>query len=95
MRIGIMLRHYDQHGGGVKVYTENLLREMLALDTPHEFVLIYQKPKLLGTYSDGARIREIAVQASSVLHWDQLAVPRMEKKEKLDLILFSALEVEM
>ena len=21
MRIGIMLRHYDQHGGGVRVYT--------------------------------------------------------------------------
>ena len=25
MRIGIMLRHYEQHHGGVKIYTENLL----------------------------------------------------------------------
>ncbi len=42
MRIAIMLRHIDQHGGGVLVYTRNLLRELLALDTSHEFVFMYQ-----------------------------------------------------
>jgi hypothetical protein len=44
MKIGIMLRHYNQHGGGVWVYTRNLLRELLALETPHEFVLFYRDP---------------------------------------------------
>lgn len=86
MRIGIMLRHYDQHGGGVWVYTRNLLREMLALDTPHEFVLIYQDPKFVGTYGNGDRIREISVKAPNIVLWDQLAVPRVERREKLDLI---------
>jgi hypothetical protein len=42
MKIGIMLRHMEQHHGGVLVYTHSLLREMLALDTPHEFVLMNQ-----------------------------------------------------
>jgi len=38
--IGIMLRHYDQHGGGVKVYTENLLRNLLPMASKHEIVLL-------------------------------------------------------
>jgi hypothetical protein len=75
MKIGIMLRHLEQHHGGVLVYTHNLLREMLALDTPHEFVLIYRNPDLIGTYADGDRVQEAAVQASSALVWDQVAVP--------------------
>lgn len=86
MRIGIMLRHYNQHGGGVWVYTRNLLREMLALETPHEFVLLYQDPQLVGTYGNRGRFREIAIEAPSIFLWDQLAVRRAEKKEKLDLI---------
>jgi hypothetical protein len=62
MKIGVMLRHMGQHGGGVLVYTHNLLREMLALDTPHEFVLLYQEPSWLGSFSNGrkGRVRELA-----------------------------------
>lgn len=99
MKIGVMLRHYDQHGGGVRVYTHNLLREMLSLETPHEFVLIYRDPARVGTYSNGNRVREIAIETPSPVPgnrlvmrraddflWDQLAMPRVEKQEKLDLI---------
>jgi glycosyltransferase involved in cell wall biosynthesis len=86
MRIGVMLRHYGQHGGGVKVYTHNLLREMLAIDAPHEFVLLYNDPKFIGTYADGNRVNEIAIKAPSIFMWDQLAVPRVIREEKLDLI---------
>jgi len=35
VRIGIMLRHYDQHGGGVRVYTQRLLQAMLELLDPY------------------------------------------------------------
>jgi glycosyltransferase involved in cell wall biosynthesis len=86
MKIGIMLRHYNQHGGGVWVYTHNLLRELLSLDTPHEFVLLYKDPGLVGTYQDGDRVREIAVRAPSIFLWDQMAVTLVEKREKLDVI---------
>jgi hypothetical protein len=82
MKIGIMLRHAEQHHGGVLVYTHNLLREMLALDTPHEFVLLYQNPGLIGTYADGDRVREIAQQAPTALAWDQLVIPWLDRKEK-------------
>lgn len=86
MKIGIMLRHLRQHGGGVLVYTHNLLRELLALDSPHEFVLLYRDPSLLGSYADGERVRELALEAPSALVWDQWAVIQAEKKEKFDLI---------
>lgn len=86
MKIGIMLRHLRQHGGGVLVYTQNLLRELLALDSPHEFVLLYRDPSLLGTYAAGDRVRELALEAPSALVWDQWAVLQAEKREKFDLI---------
>jgi glycosyltransferase involved in cell wall biosynthesis len=99
MRIGIMLRHYDQHGGGVSVYTHNLLCELMALDTAHEFILAYQNPKWVGTYGDGNRVREVAVETPSLLLgdklirrrmdgflWDQLAMRNIARREKLDVI---------
>jgi glycosyltransferase involved in cell wall biosynthesis len=86
MKIGIMLRHAEQHHGGVLVYTHSLLREMLALETPHEFVLIYRNPNLIGTYGDGDRVREIAIPAPSALVWDQMAVPCLDRKENFDVI---------
>ena len=86
MKIGIMLRHFRQHGGGVRVYTENLLREMLSNTTSHEFILFYNDPELIGTYGEHHHVREIALRAPSVLLWDQVAVPRAAKREKVDLI---------
>jgi glycosyltransferase involved in cell wall biosynthesis len=88
MKIGIMLRHLGQHRGGVLVYTHNLLREMLTLDTPHEFVLLYQKPSWLGSYNNGSggRVRELALGKAPSFMWDQWLVPQAEKKEKFDLI---------
>jgi glycosyltransferase involved in cell wall biosynthesis len=75
VRLGIMLRHYDQHGGGVRIYTQRLLRAMLDLQTNHEFVLLYRNPALIGTYGGEPGVTEVALPARSVLSWDQLAVP--------------------
>ena len=86
MRIGVMLRHLDQHGGGALVYTQNLLGRLLAMDTANEYVLVYRNAKWIGTYGDGERIREVAAPAPSALIWDQLVVPRVMAREGVDLI---------
>ncbi len=86
MKIGIMLRHLEEHGGGVAVYTRNLLREMLNLYTPHEWVLIYPDDRYLGTYSKHSNVTEVVVKAPHVFLWDQFAVKKVEAREKLDLI---------
>lgn len=86
MRIGIMLRHFNQPGGGVKNYTNNLLDELLSLESEHEFVLIYNNPKWIGTYKHCKNVREISLNISSRLLWDQIGIPWIQRKEKIDLI---------
>jgi glycosyltransferase involved in cell wall biosynthesis len=86
VRIGVMLRHYDQHGGGVKVYTQRLLRALLDLRTEHEFVLLYRNPALVGTYGSEPAVEEVALPARSVLGWDQVAVPAAVRRLGIDLL---------
>ena len=86
MRIGIMLRHYDQHGGGVRVYTQRLLQAMLELRTGHEFVFLYKNPDLIGTYRAHTEVKEVALKARSVLTWDQVAVPSAVRQHGIEML---------
>jgi glycosyltransferase involved in cell wall biosynthesis len=81
-----MLRHYDQHGGGVKVYTQRLLRALLDLRSEHEFVFLYRNPTLIGTYGSERAVLEVAIPARSVLTWDQIAVPGAVRRHGIDLL---------
>ncbi len=86
MRIGVMLRHYDQHGGGVRVYTQRLLQALLELRTGHQFVFLYRNPDLIGTYASWPEVEEVALPARSVLTWDQIAVPSAARRLGIDLL---------
>jgi O-antigen biosynthesis alpha-1,2-mannosyltransferase len=86
MRIGIMLRHYDQHGGGVRVYTHQILRALLGLNAPHEFVFLYKNRNLVGTYGNDARVTEVALSGENILWWDQVAVPRAIATHGIDVL---------
>lgn len=86
MRIGVMLRHYDQHGGGVKVYTRQILSALLDLPAQHEFVFIYSSASRIGTYKSHPRVREIAVPGRSVLWWDQVGVPAAVRKHGIEVL---------
>ena len=86
MRIGIMLRHYDQHGGGVRVYTHQILRAMLDLQSSHEFVFMYRNPALIGTYKEDPQVTELALPGKSILRWDQLEVPAAVRKHRIDVL---------
>ena len=88
MKIGVMLRHLGQHGGGVLVYTQNILKHLLALPTSHEFVLLYPGSEWLGTFKNGhnARVRELALGNLPTILWDQWATLQAEHREHFDLI---------
>jgi glycosyltransferase involved in cell wall biosynthesis len=86
VRIGIMLRHYDQHGGGVKVYTQRILRALLDLKSEHEFVFLYRNPALIGTYRDEPAVEEVVLPARSVLTWDQISVPGAVRRQGIDVL---------
>jgi glycosyltransferase involved in cell wall biosynthesis len=86
MRIGIMLRHYEQHEGGVKHYTKTLLPLLFTLGAQHRYVLIYQNPKLLGTYAAYPNVEERVSRLPGRILWDQLAVPWATRDLQLDII---------
>ena len=85
LRIGIMLRHWDQHGG-VTVYTQQLIKAMLELASPHTFVLFYRSPAACGTFADKLNVHEVALSAQNILLWDQLAVRRAIEKYRIDVL---------
>ena len=86
MKIGVMLRHYEQQEGGVKVYTKKLLPLLFTLGAQHQYVLIYQNRKLLGTYANYSNIREVLAALPGTVLWDQVAVPWVSRNMNLDLI---------
>lgn len=86
MRIGIMLRHYEQHEGGVKHYTKTLLPLLFTLGARHRYVLIYQNPQLLGTYAAYPNVEELVSTVPGTILWDQLAVPWVTRDRHLDII---------
>ncbi len=86
MRIGVMLRHYEQQEGGVKVYTKRILPLLFTLGREHQYVLIYQNPKLLGTYANYPNVEEVAATLPGTVSWDQIAVPWVARRKRVDLI---------
>jgi uncharacterized protein (TIRG00374 family) len=86
LRIGIMLRHYEQKDGGVRVYTRNLLPRLFARAPHHQFVLMYQKPELVGTYRAFRNVKEVAVQVPGLVSWDQIGVPWRALRERVDVL---------
>ena len=81
-----MLRHYDQHGGGVRVYTHQILRAMLDLDSSHEFVFLYKNPALIGTYKGDPQVTEVVLPGKNILRWDQVEVPRAIRRHRIDVL---------
>jgi glycosyltransferase involved in cell wall biosynthesis len=86
LRIGIMLRHLDQHPGGVLVYTRNLLRELFRLAGSQRYYLLYQNTGLLGSHIDPMVAREWACGIRPRTLWDQVAVPAAERLNRLNVI---------
>lgn len=85
MRIGIMLRSFDEKGG-VGVYTRNIMKELLQLDRKNEYVLFYANPSNIGRFSHYSNVSEHWVRSSNKATWDQIAIPRACRKEKIDVL---------
>lgn len=87
MRLGVMLRHIDQHGGGVKVYTRELLNAILASNARHEIVLLYRDRARLGSYAHVDSVTEAVLGGGHIVYWDQVKVPRAVRQFGIDVLL--------
>lgn len=85
MRIGMMLRAFDEKGG-VGVYTRNLVDELLTLDRKNEYVLFYRDRSNVGRYSAADNVKEIHVRGRHKAVWDQIAIPLACRREKIDVV---------
>ena len=92
MRIGFMLRNLREPGG-IQVYTQNLLEELLAIESVHEFVMLYPDSLLVGHFGSRPRVREVVVRFPTRIGWDQLAIPWAARRLNLDLIVNPKLSV--
>lgn len=86
MRIGLMLRSYDENGG-IGVYTRNLVQELLSVDQRNEYVLFYRNRAHLGQFAHHANVEERYVAARSRLLWDQAGIAFGCWREGVDVVL--------
>lgn len=85
MRIGIMLRALDEKGG-IGVYADNIVRELLTLDRENEYVLFFRTGEKLGRFSRFRNATECLVRAPHKAVWDQFAVPVACRRERIRVL---------
>jgi O-antigen biosynthesis alpha-1,2-mannosyltransferase len=85
MRIGIMLRSFDEKGG-VGVYTRNIVKELLQLDSKNEYILFYANPINIGLFSHHSNVKERWLKGSNKAYWDQIAIPRACCEDQIDVL---------
>jgi len=85
MRIGIMLRAYDRLGG-IGIYSRNMVKHLLSIDSENHYVLFYNNRAHLGTYSSRANVDEVFIPPSSRLIWDQWHIVRAARQWRLELV---------
>lgn len=95
MRIGLMLRHQGRQPGGTGTYTNMMVRHMLALDGRNDYVLLYDDASQLASYPRNANVRELVIPSHSRLVWDQIIVPWIARRERLDVIFNPKLSVPL
>jgi len=85
MRIGMMLRALDEKGG-IGVYTNNLIPELLRIDKKNHYVLFYRNPVNIGRFAQHKNVTERVVSAPNKAIWDQVAIPYACWREKVDVV---------
>ena len=80
-----MLRALDEKGG-IGVYTRNITKELLELDSDNQYVLFYRNASNLGRYSHYNHAIERVVQSRSKAAWDQVSIPWACWREKVDVL---------
>jgi glycosyltransferase involved in cell wall biosynthesis len=85
MRIGVMLRAFDEKGG-VGVYTRNIVRELLSMDRRNEYVLFFAGPDNMGSFAGLGNVVERWVKAPHKAVWDQVCIPLACRRERVDVV---------
>jgi glycosyltransferase involved in cell wall biosynthesis len=102
MRIGITLQSLDPTWGGIGIYTQEIVRHLLAHDRDSEYVLIYPgfgaPRKLYGQYRKYRNAVEVETYFSRIpsgSYWDQVVVPRVAARYGVHVLFNPFLSVPL
>jgi glycosyltransferase involved in cell wall biosynthesis len=85
MRIGIMLRSYEEKGG-VGIYARNVTRHLLRHAGEHELFLYFRNPDSVGAYEEFPNANARCVSGGTKFLWDQVQMPRWFRRDRLDVL---------
>jgi glycosyltransferase involved in cell wall biosynthesis len=83
--ICVMGRPLDQNDG-IGIYTAQLLRNMLAIDSTTRYVILLSTPKHEHMFDEFPNAEIQIVPSNSKAWWDQVSVPRAARRARADLI---------
>jgi len=94
MKIGICVRTWGERGG-IGSYTRSVVSKIVELDQKNDYLLFYSEQKYAGTFRNHANVRDIVVSSKNKLLWDQISVPLLAQKEKVDVIFHTKFSVPL
>lgn len=80
-----MLRAHDEHGG-VGVYTQNIVQELLRIDRHNNYVLFYRTRQHFGRFAEYPNVTEVLLRGSGTAWWDQVSVPLACWRHQVDVL---------
>jgi glycosyltransferase involved in cell wall biosynthesis len=93
MRIAITLQSLDETWGGIGVYTREIVKALLRVDSTNEYILIYPRfgaaKTRRGQFRRHKNAIEIETEFSRVpfgTYWDQVVVPGVAKEYGVDVL---------
>ena len=88
MRIGIDARMWGEKQTGIGLYIENLTRYLLKIDKQNQYVLFFKKDFFDSLIFSEQNVRKVLADYHWYSYGEQLFLPRVLKKEKLDMAHF-------
>jgi glycosyltransferase involved in cell wall biosynthesis len=100
MRVAITLQSLDQTWGGIGIYTEEIVKHLLRVDSANEYVLMYPgfgaARKFRGRFRRHKNALEIETEFSRVpsgAYWDHVIVPQLARHYGIDVLFNPFLSV--
>ncbi|HEX77693.1 MAG TPA: glycosyltransferase family 4 protein [Dehalococcoidia bacterium] len=88
MKIGILTDQIDNHVGGIRTYTYNLIKNLNKIDKKNEYYLIHQSAKELDIYrlNKEILISKFGIPTGGGFIWRLFNLPLRLRKTDLDLV---------
>ncbi|MDP2671600.1 MAG: glycosyltransferase family 1 protein [bacterium] len=95
MKIAIDARFFGPEGTGIGRYVENLLNELVKIDTENEYVVLLRKNNYPLFNPESSNFKKVLTDAKWYSVKEQVVVPAVLTREKPDLVHFPHLNVPL